>query len=146
MDAKQREEMSKRLEADMQRFLANGGKIYSCSHGETAKPMQETHTQQSERIFRETTVIKRDFKRIEEEMKAEMLGKVFGQLTVIGYAGLDKRGHRSWEVKCSCGDIGTASTTKLKLGIKRRCKSCGHKAASEKMKGNRNAKEKNTKS
>lgn len=53
----------------------------------------------------------------------DLTGQVFGELTVLGYAGKDKIGNYCWECRCSCGEVCKVSTVALRTGNKR---SCGH--------------------
>lgn len=131
MDAKQREEKSRQLAEDMQRFLASGGTVRQCRPGESAIQITETHKEHAERIYRNTVAIKKETNHKEEAIKAEMIGKTFGQLTVLSYAGHDNQGSRIWNAKCSCGEMTISTTSKLKMGIKARCKTCGYKASGD---------------
>lgn len=48
--------------------------------------------------------------------KHEMTGRVFGMLTVISEAGLDKWGQYRWQCRCACGAIHFAAGGKLRRG------------------------------
>lgn len=104
MDAKQREEKSRQLAEDMQRFLAGGGTIRHCRPGESAIQIAETHKEHAERIYRNTVAIKKEASHKEEAIKAEMIGKTFGQLLVVSYAGHDKQGSRIWNARLEMGE------------------------------------------
>lgn len=56
--------------------------------------------------------------------KHEMIGKKFGRLTVIQFAGLNnyKTPHRMWKCKCACGKVVVKSGPRLYAGL---VKSCG---------------------
>lgn len=129
----------------MQRFLAGGGTIRHCRPGESAIQITETHKEHAERIYRNTVAIKKEANHKEEAIKAEMIGKTFGQLLVISYAGHDKQGSRIWNARCSCGEMTISTTSKLKMGIKARCKTCGYKASGEGVRRAANEKKKNKK-
>jgi hypothetical protein len=45
-----------------------------------------------------------------DSFKEEMIGKTFGQLTVLDYSGRDKWGDNVWLCKCSCGNEVTKRT------------------------------------
>jgi len=53
---------------------------------------------------------------------ANLLGRVFGDLTVVRYAGTSKHRRLIWECRCSCGKYKTATTHLLTTG---RTASCG---------------------
>ena len=54
--------------------------------------------------------------------EADGIGRVFGRLTVVGWAHKDKRGHQLWKCLCSCGNYITVEMQPLNIG---RTKSCG---------------------
>lgn len=58
----------------------------------------------------------------EKRLAKEYLGRKFGRLTVIEYAGKDKNSCNIWKCKCECGNIRFAITSSLTSG---RVKSCG---------------------
>ncbi len=60
--------------------------------------------------------------------KAEDLtGRVFGRLTVTGFAGRDKRGQILWDCQCSCGNtVAGARSGNLRYGSTISC-GCGHR-------------------
>lgn len=53
----------------------------------------------------------------------DMRGEIFGELTVISFAGKDKQGRAKWLCKCSCGVSKVISARSLKSGS---TISCGH--------------------
>lgn len=57
---------------------------------------------------------------------ADLTGTKFGKLTVLRFAGVDKRRQALWEVRCDCGRVVVALAHKMRLGAK---KSCGCSAA-----------------
>lgn len=66
----------------------------------------------------------------------EMIGKIFGKLTVIGeappYEWKNKSGGRNtvrriWSCKCVCGSTQTFWGTRLRSGSSTQCSSCGYK-------------------
>lgn len=57
-----------------------------------------------------------------ERSAKRVLGKKFGLLTVLKFAGIDKQRHEYlWECKCDCGNIRIARTVMLTHGLR----SCG---------------------
>lgn len=50
-----------------------------------------------------------------------LVGEVFGDLTVTGFAGRDKIGNYCWHCDCVCGNKTIASTTALQTGTKKSC-------------------------
>lgn len=48
-------------------------------------------------------------------------GRVFGRLTVLGFAGPDKRWQSRWVCRCTCGKIVVAKANPLKTGNKLSC-------------------------
>ena len=58
-------------------------------------------------------------------MRAEMVGKIFGILTVIGFSRSERRGEHStklyWLCLCSCGNTTEASADNLRVGNTRSC-------------------------
>ena len=52
----------------------------------------------------------------------DLSGKVFGKLTVVSFAGSDKRGNAKWLCKCECGNEKTVLGVSLTVG---NTKSCG---------------------
>jgi hypothetical protein len=56
----------------------------------------------------------------------DIRGKVFGQLTVVEFAGMMPRGCY-WECVCNCGSIVKAEGLSLKRGKTKRCKGCAKK-------------------
>lgn len=64
-----------------------------------------------------------------------MIGKRFGKLTVVKWAGVDdKHANQLWECKCDCGGTITAPTTLLNRG---KMKSCGCMRARHDLEGKR---------
>ena len=54
--------------------------------------------------------------------KYHLIGKTFGRLTVIGFAGRSNVGEYLWRCHCLCGKDTTVKSQKLRLGY---TKSCG---------------------
>lgn len=54
-------------------------------------------------------------------MKLKLIGKIFGELTVIDFSGLDAKNRSLWECSCSCGN-----TTILRSDALQKSSSCGH--------------------
>ena len=52
----------------------------------------------------------------------DLSGKKFGKLTVVRFAGTNKRGNRTWSCKCECGNEKTVAGSRLTSGS---TKSCG---------------------
>lgn len=52
----------------------------------------------------------------------DLTGLVFGRLTVLSYAGINKNKHTMWKVKCICGNISTKHGYRL---IQKNVVSCG---------------------
>lgn len=50
-----------------------------------------------------------------------LIGKRFGRLTVIDFAGLDKCGHAQWLCECDCGNRVVKLGTNLKRGLTTSC-------------------------
>lgn len=68
----------------------------------------------------------------------EMVGKTFGNLTVIRRVEsriLPSGQHKTmWECKCSCGNTYIAEGYNLRNGVSRQCSKCSRKASAEKRK------------
>ena len=60
--------------------------------------------------LRAETARKNGLKQLED-----LTGQIFGQLTVLEYAGSD-RGRSSWKCQCSCGNITVVNQMELKHG------------------------------
>ena len=52
----------------------------------------------------------------------DLVGKKFGNLTVIEFAGQNKHHSRTWLCRCDCGNTTVVTTNKLTTG---NTKSCG---------------------
>ncbi len=59
------------------------------------------------------------------------VGQSLGRLTVVGFAGRDKHGHKIWKVRCSCGTEKTMQESGLQTA-----KSCGCKRAEDFIRAN----------
>ncbi len=57
----------------------------------------------------------------------DLVGKIFGKLTVLEYAGKSKYGGRLWLCECECGNKVTVQTAQLNNGQKKDC-GCSAKA------------------
>jgi hypothetical protein len=58
-----------------------------------------------------------------------LLGKTFGQLTVVGYpVGKSKKGNYVWPCKCECGNNRDVEGAQLLYGGVTQCRECGKKA------------------
>lgn len=51
----------------------------------------------------------------------DFIGKQFGRLRVIDFAGIDKCGHARWLCECDCGNIVVKLGTNLKRGLTTSC-------------------------
>ena len=51
----------------------------------------------------------------------DIRGKKFGRLTVVEYAGIDKRGNATWKCACDCGKECLAIATNIIRGVKQSC-------------------------
>lgn len=56
----------------------------------------------------------------------DMIGKQFGRLTVIGYAGTNKQNSCVWRCKCSCGKECEVEGRSLRRGKTRSCGCLNH--------------------
>lgn len=123
-----KEELSKKLNDDMARFIAGGGKPYRCSNGETGVPEMQTREQFSQRLYNRSKVMVKPAKAFED-----LTGKVYGQVTVLSFNRKDSNGHIYWNTQCSCGDISISDGQKLRSGAKTKCKKCAYKVVGEKL-------------
>lgn len=57
------------------------------------------------------------------ETMADLTGRRFGRLVVIGFASRDKHRNASWKCRCDCGRLSTPRQGDLIMG---RSTSCGH--------------------
>jgi hypothetical protein len=53
-----------------------------------------------------------------------MMGRTFGQWTVVARAERDKSGNVRWVCRCSCGRLGRVVGGALRSGKSTRCRSC----------------------
>ena len=60
--------------------------------------------------------------------RLNLVGKVFGKLTVDGYSGIDSKKNTLWDCTCSCGKSRTVKGAELRNG---RILSCGCEDARE---------------
>jgi len=51
----------------------------------------------------------------------DLTGQIFGQLTVIEYAGKNQRGKTQWKCRCTCGNEVTVRSCNLKAGTSSSC-------------------------
>lgn len=51
----------------------------------------------------------------------DLTGRVFGKLTVVGYAGRTRRGNSLWQCRCECGGGSTVETKRLTIGKSTSC-------------------------
>ena len=56
--------------------------------------------------------------------RTNLVGRIYGDLTVIKYYGEDKYGNSVWLCKCKCGNERTASNGQLNAGIATMCNAC----------------------
>jgi len=56
----------------------------------------------------------------------DLVGRIFGRLTVIEYAGRYKRRTR-WQCRCDCGNISRYDGGNLQQGATTKCKQCRYK-------------------
>lgn len=61
----------------------------------------------------------------------DLLGKRFGQLTVVERVENASNGQARWKCICDCGETCIARASKLVRGVKFRCKKCRYKYISE---------------
>lgn len=61
-----------------------------------------------------------------------LVGRKFGELTVVARAENQKGGHARWTCICSCGNETVAISSNLKSGVAWRCRECAHKASGAK--------------
>lgn len=54
--------------------------------------------------------------------RSELIGEVFGRLTVLGLSEISRNGHSRWHVKCECGTEKTVLGTHL---VQKKIRSCG---------------------
>lgn len=59
-----------------------------------------------------------------EQLKLELVGKVFGEWTLVNIVGSDLNGKRVAECQCSCGNFGYITLGSLKQGTSTRCYKC----------------------
>lgn len=59
-----------------------------------------------------------------EAMAREMIGKTYGELTVIEYAGVDEKGYHLVKAQCSCGQIIIRPASRIRAGKTKRCPEC----------------------
>jgi hypothetical protein len=52
-----------------------------------------------------------------------LIGQKFGRLTVVAFAGIDRRGNANWKCRCDCDGEKITSTTNLKTGRVMSCTS-----------------------
>lgn len=65
----------------------------------------------------------------------DLVGQVFGELTVLAYAGTDQWGKAKWKCQCSCGNVHEVTTNLLRTG---KTTSCGcRKGGRENLTGQR---------
>ena len=69
-------------------------------------------------------------KKIGEGRREDLTGRVFGERTVLGFAG-SKIGASMWKVQCSCGKIDVIHKGTLILGRGLMCKACSDKKVKE---------------
>ena len=65
-----------------------------------------------------------------------LIGQVFGRLTVIKRVENSNDGHARWECQCECGNIVTVSSNVLKKGNTKSCGCLNRDVASAKAKNN----------
>jgi len=53
--------------------------------------------------------------------RKDLTGQSFGELVVLGYAGNNHKKHRTWECRCSCGNVVIVATYELSQGVKVSC-------------------------
>jgi len=58
--------------------------------------------------------------------RIDLVGQVFGKLTVVDKFGKNKSGGILWSCKCECGNIKRFTTHRLKNGVVTSC-GCEHK-------------------
>lgn len=63
----------------------------------------------------------------------DLTGNTYGELTVLSFAGLNKRGWALWNCRCSCGVEAQFLANNMKTGV---TWSCGHLVYGENMKSN----------
>ena len=64
--------------------------------------------------------------------KHELLGKKFGQLTVIEQLPTNSHGEKKWLCVCDCGNKHEATSYNLAHGKTTRCAECSYKAMAKK--------------
>lgn len=71
----------------------------------------------------------------EKKVLPSILGRTFGEWTVISYSRTDKR-HLTWNCRCSCGNIAEVRGSDLRLGVSTKCSECGSIKGSKKARYN----------
>lgn len=94
------------------------GDTRSCGCGKT-KASTKTRPLPKPRVARPKA------EKAQKSPKVDLTGKVFGRLTVVGFAGLVSRANR-WHVVCACGAAKTVAGGSLKRGHTTSC-GCLHK-------------------
>ena len=65
---------------------------------------------------------------------ADLTGKKFNRLTVLGLGERNSSGQIQWKCKCKCGNIVLATTTYLKTGHTKSCGCLSREKASKRLK------------
>lgn len=95
--------------------------------------LRNKDTQSCGCLQKERTKISNKYKRKQPKIQKELIGKVFGYLTVIDYS-FFKEGKTWWKCQCSCGNVIEVRQDYLKSGHSQSCgclKSKGEKKISE---------------
>lgn len=61
----------------------------------------------------------------------DLTGRVFGEWTVLSYAGPSPARQQMWNCECSCGGKAMVQGGNLKSGVSKRCKSCRNRLAAK---------------
>jgi hypothetical protein len=60
--------------------------------------------------------------------RLDLVGRVFGNFTVLGLSYVDSHGKTIWECRCLCGKLSNVSGGNLMKGASRQCTDCGYRS------------------